>query len=122
MRLSCFIIRCMGCIGKFSNLYCSSSCFWSISRKFLLGTSKLIAKFFYSATYKRRWIYYFRTWIEFFCFGLFFKKAKIYAIFVVNDHLVKQLDMKRVLIPHVKCQLFQFKLLISIIQLVPDTW
>ena len=44
-----------------------------------------------------------------------------YAIYVVNDHHVDQLDMKRVLISNVQCQLFQSQSPISILQLVPDT-
>ena len=64
MRSSCPLIWCMGCIDKCSNLYWSSSCFWRISRKFLLATSIFIAELFCSATCKWRWIYYCRTWIE----------------------------------------------------------
>ena len=43
-----------------------------------------------------------------------------YAINVVNDHHMEQLDTKIVLIPHVQCKIFLFKLPISIIQLFPD--
>ena len=49
-------------------------------------------------------------------------RKRKYAISVVNEHHVEQLDIRILLIPHVQCQLFQFQLPISIPQLVPDTY